>query len=67
MMEENVAQKVEEIFKDQSTFIRRYNANSNKVFSIVSRSMKVVPYNLKYLLYRFYKELTTSEPDDYVA
>jgi hypothetical protein len=67
MLEEEVSKKVEEIFKDQSTFIRRYNANSDKVFRLVAKSMKVVPYNLKYLLYRFYKDLTTSEPDNYVA
>lgn len=67
MLEEKVAEKVEEIFKDQKNFVMRYNMNTDKVFRMVVKSMKVVPYDLKYVLHSFYKELTTSEPDNYVA
>jgi hypothetical protein len=67
MSDIRVAQKVEEIFKTEDNFIRRYKANSKKVFNVVSKDMKVVPYNLKYLLHGFYQDLITEESDDYTA
>lgn len=48
-------------------FKSAYNLNPDRVFSKISNSLKVIPYNIKYLLANYYKQITTYSTDNYVA
>ena len=66
-MQEKVAKVIEEIYQSKEHFVSAYAMNPKKVFSNIIGKMDVVPYDLKYMLEDFYKELTTSSPDEYEA
>jgi len=60
-----VAKVVETIYKDVQTYVSAYQSNSKKVFTKINSVLRVVPFDLKFMLYTMYWELLPQfTPDD---
>jgi len=66
-LEKEIAKLIEEEYKNKQTFLSAYLSNPRKVSSKIIRKMKVVPIDIKRIIFNFVKELSTEKSDNYAA
>ena len=55
--EKEVAKIVQELYHGKGHYISEYTTNPKLVFDTVRKRMKIVPFDLKTILFRFYKAM----------